>query len=118
MAMEKEYGHGAWPWKRSMAMKDALVRFTLSSDMKEKFMQYCNICNITMTNFLISKISEVIETDLEANPGELPAEEKNSDNNSIYRCPFCGSKTDQKTLEMVQKHLENCKNGLFRSKNG
>ncbi len=94
-------------------MKDALIRFTLSSDMKEKFMQYCNICNITMTNFLISKISEVIEADLESNPGELPAEEKNSGNNSTYYCPFCGSQIDQKTLQIAQKHLEKHENAAF-----
>jgi hypothetical protein len=77
------------------------------------FKEYCRIHNITMTDFLIKQINELIGSDLEANPGELPAEEKNSVDMNNFFCPFCGSQIDQKTLEIAQKHLENCENTHF-----
>lgn len=95
-------------------MKDALIRFTVSNDMKGKFKKYCTSKDTTMSNVLI----DYIYTLLSKEGGKAPAREKNSVKKTAptmaYHCPYCGK--DITGLIPIDRlnHLQNCKNGHNR----
>ena len=95
-------------------MKDKLIRFTVSNDLKEKFKEYCISKDTTMSNILI----DYIYTLLSKKSGKLPAKEKNSGKKTaltkVYHCPYCGK--DITTLPGSDRlnHLQNCKNSQNR----
>lgn len=118
-------------------MKDKLIRFAASSDLKERFVEYCTKSNTTMSNVLIDYITTLLSKSTEILPAEeknsvgsivsevlpreesdpkdcvaeiLPAEEETPALTKTYFCPWCGMDITNKSGSDKLFHIKNCKN--------
>jgi len=93
-------------------MGKSLIRFRIDQEKKDRFQQYCNVHNISMTDAIISRIDELIEVDQGSDEVVLPGAEKNSVESTPDppKYQYCTCGIDLMTLSVQDRiqHIQNC----------